>query len=250
MSSLLDSAIAPPSSDSVRRSLISSSLCISRCAFPSNPIILIIPWVNASKSHINGKNIFWNAIRGRLIQAVTRSGHFMAMSFGICSQKTICIKVIQKSAIPKAIAWIIVGERSISEISRKWAIHRAILGSPTQPSKRLATVMPSCIPERYVSRCERIDLVRIAHFFHCLISSSSWENRIFTSANSLATKNALSATRAKVVRSPVMIQKLGSGVILTYYRGFLYSATGVVGTDTDASVRNSGWRIFPQRYPT
>ena len=39
---------------------------------------------------------FWNAIRGRLIQAVTRSGHFMAMSFGICSQKTICINVIKE----------------------------------------------------------------------------------------------------------------------------------------------------------
>lgn len=110
--------------------------------------------------------------------------------------------------------------------------------------------MPNCIPERYVSRCVRIVLARTAHFLPCLISISSCEKRIFTRANSLATKNALSATRIKVVKRPITIQKLGSGFILTYYRDFLYCATGAAGAVADVVVRNSGCRIFPQRYPT
>lgn len=187
---------------------------------------------------------------GNAIHAVTRRGHLIATSFGICSPKTMCMSVIQKSAIPKAIACMNVGERIISDVSRKCTIHRAILGSPTQPSSKLATVIPSCMPERYVSRCERMFFARSAHFLPCLISSSSWEKRIFTSANSLATKNALRATRIEVVESPTSIQKLGSGFILTYYRDFLYCATGAAVAVTDVVVRNSGCRIFPPRYPT
>ena len=214
----------------------------------------MIKRVSVSKSHIKGKKSFWKIIKGKDIHDAILSGLFIATSFGICSPKTICMSVIQKSATPKAIACIMAEGIIISHRPKKYPIHLAILGSPTQPRSRLATVIPSCIPERYVSRWKSIFLVYVAHFLPCFISSSSCESRIFTRENSLATKNALSATRTRVILTPSTIQRLGSGVIFPYYTEFLYCAIFavlvVVVADVSDVLLNSGCRICPPRYQT
>jgi hypothetical protein len=58
--------------------------------------------VSVSKSQINGKNIFWKKTKGSEIQDAMVRGLFMANNFGICSPKTMCMRVIPKSAILNA----------------------------------------------------------------------------------------------------------------------------------------------------
>src|SRR5438046_10631849 len=72
-------------------------------------------------------------------------------------------------------------------------------GSPTQPSARLARVMPSWVAERYASRWLRTCLTKFARRFPSSIKASSWLPRTLTTANSHATKKPLSPTSAAIV---------------------------------------------------
>ena len=74
-------------------------------------------------------------------------------------------------------------------------------GSPTQPSARLERVMPSCVAERYASRCTVTWRANLARESPSTSSASSWLPRTLTIANSDATKKPLSSTRKRMTAS-------------------------------------------------
>ena len=79
---------------------------------------------------------------------------------------------------------------------------RAKAGSPIQPSPSDATVMPSCVAERYSSRwCVSLRACRAS----CEPRRASSSRRVgltLTSANSVATKKPLSRTRSTTAMRP------------------------------------------------
>src|SRR5208283_2288097 len=76
-------------------------------------------------------------------------------------------------------------------------IRLATYGSPIQPSARLARVIPSCVAERYASKCE-VRRRASATLLSASSIASSCVDRTLTSANSEATKNPFRKTRNRI----------------------------------------------------
>src|ERR1043166_3824743 len=74
------------------------------------------------------------------------------------------------------------------------------IGSPTQPSPKLAMVMPSCVALKYVLRWEMMFRAVLARRFPLATSGSSCVPRTRTKANSAATKNPFNSTRPRTTR--------------------------------------------------
>src|SRR5919107_5076964 len=73
-------------------------------------------------------------------------------------------------------------------------------GSPTQPSARLATVMPTWHTERLESRSRSVPRTTVARVLPSCSNCTSRDSRTRTSANSAATKKPFRPTRTRATK--------------------------------------------------
>src|SRR5213594_649796 len=111
-----------------------------------------------------------------------------------------CRNVNTEKPTTKAIVSCAVSESMLSQVISGFS-SAAKTGSPTQPRPRLARVMPNW---QALKEASRLAITRRATFApRCPLSmrGESCVSRIFTSANSAATKKPLSSTSATTARS-------------------------------------------------
>src|SRR5262249_26024308 len=128
------------------------------------------------------------------------------MVFGINSPNTTCMKVTRRKAIvaeTECRAMVFQGDGKPAKTAAKTV---ASAPSATQPSPRLASVMPSCVVAIVRSRFLIALASDPAPATPCATSSSTRVFRTATIENSAATKNAFSATRAGILMIPRAVQ--------------------------------------------
>ena len=112
-----------------------------------------------------------------------------------------------RKAMPIAAAWLAAADQGAGMPANRGSIRCAMVGSPTQPSARLAKVMPSWVAATASSRCSTANRTASAPNFFSSTSCSTRVQRTVTSENSAATKKALSATRSGTISSPRMSRR-------------------------------------------
>src|SRR5438128_1962740 len=138
----------------------------------------------------------------------------MASHLGGCSPAVIGRKVSAEKPTTKAIVSRAACDSTFSKFISGFS-KAANTGSPTQPSPRLARVMPSWQALNEASRLRSTRFAIRARRCPLAISGANWVSRTLTSANSAATKKPLSNTsaptasslsRREVTVSPGMLQ--------------------------------------------
>src|SRR5260370_40213988 len=117
----------------------------------------------------------------------------MASAFGPSSPTTPRRKVCVRKPTRIEAVGRTASERTLSE-ENSGDKSPANTGSTNTPNPRLATVMPNCVAPMVVSRWRRSPRAIFARRCPLAINRSSWVWRIFTRANSAATKNPFSST--------------------------------------------------------
>ena len=116
-------------------------------------------------------------------------------------------------------------------------------GSPTQPSAREATVIPTWQTERLESRSRSVSRTTVARALPSCSSCTMRDSRTRTSANSAATKKAFRPTRTRATKR-LNEDKRGSG---TSTRAHRHWGRGVFVGGFWREVRPSRYgRIIPQ----
>ena len=110
-----------------------------------------------------------------------------------------CRKVSAEKPTAKEIECRTASDSTCSETSRGES-SATNTGWPTQPSPRLAMVMPSWVALRNEFRFAMIERATLARRCPRATSVSNCVARIFTRANSAATKNPLTATSPSTSR--------------------------------------------------
>ena len=143
----------------------------------------------------NGFDASANRLSGVATHTATRSGTCRATVLGNSSPNTTCMKVIAQIATTLPTEWPTMW-REASENNRSGTMasscsnRLAMACSPTQPSKILATVMPSCVAAIDRSRYLVAVATPCAPGTPCVTMVSTLVRRTATRANSAATKNA------------------------------------------------------------
>ena len=104
------------------------------------------------------------------------------------------------NATAPATPWVAIGASGPSP-ENSASIVRAIAGSPTQPRPRLASVIPSWVPEIERSRPRMARRASLAFASPLRIIASMRVRREDTSANSAATKKAFASTSSATMPS-------------------------------------------------
>ena len=110
-----------------------------------------------------------------------------------------CRKVITEKARAKETDFNAAGSDTPKPPS-SGSIRRPMTGSPIQPSPRLVNVMPSWVEESTASKWVVANSAIRTRQPPVFAIGRSWLARIFTSANSAATKKPLAATRPRTSR--------------------------------------------------
>ncbi len=132
-------------------------------------------------------------------------GLSIAIYFGSCSPMIIWSIVITINARGIERECIRVVSIPIPKRLRKLVINWVKVLSQIQPRPRDARVIPICAADKYLSRLLWICWTRRACLLHCFTFTSICEARIFTIANSAATKNPLRKIRKAVINNQVII---------------------------------------------
>lgn len=147
---------------------------------------------------------------------VVLTGYRMAIDFGANSPKTICKTVITakdpQNAIVDAMLWYSGPLKPIN--SKNLMIIGEIELSPTQPKPRDARVIPNWVAAKWASKWFTIVLAVLVSAGLMLDFVSICDMRIFTMANSAATKKAFSKTK-KIVSNSFQMENSWSAVLAT-----------------------------------
>jgi hypothetical protein len=87
-----------------------------------------------------------------------------------------------------AMAFDVSTDRDQPKNVMSWMINLPTDSPQIRPSASQHKVIPSCVVDKYISILERICCTLRAFLFHSFTFRASWEERTFTSANSVATK--------------------------------------------------------------
>src|SRR6266571_5728527 len=101
---------------------------------------------------------------------------------------------MSRNATAIATAWTAATPHGPGMARNAGSSRRAITGSPSQPSARLAKVIPTWAAASESSKCSTAWSRARAPNFDCFTSSSTRVQRTLTSANSAATKSAFKPT--------------------------------------------------------
>src|SRR5712691_1976426 len=139
----------------------------------------------------------------------------MASAFGPSSPTTTSRNVFVRKPTRIEAVWRTASECTLSQ-ENNGDKSPANTGSTITPSPRLATVMPNCVAPMVVSRWRRSPRAILARRCPLAINRSSWVWRIFTRANSAATKNPFSSTNAA---TPSSLSKIrgSSSMLQTHF---------------------------------
>ena len=112
-----------------------------------------------------------------------------------------CRKVMDRNAMVPAAPWVASGASTPGNGANRLSRVCAIVGSPTHPRPRLASVMPSCVPEIERSMERTARRASLAFVSPRRIIASMRLRRDETSANSAATKKAFARTSSATTPS-------------------------------------------------